>query len=99
VVIKHLLVSDCSEQEMNYIFTHVDFIFKYILFSLSFIGILNSMRILYSACLPTKSYAFSKSVSDVLAHHTTFLYPVSDRCRIEDQYFIYYVKIHTNDPQ
>jgi hypothetical protein len=47
-------------------------LYLYFLPLTSFIGIPNSTRILYntSTSLLTESYAFSKSVTDVLSHYT-----------------------------
>jgi hypothetical protein len=57
MVMSHLLVSGHSEEEMHQIFTYSDFtvgFFEHILIGLTrFIGIPNSVRILYSTFLLT----------------------------------------------
>jgi hypothetical protein len=75
--------------------------FKHILISLtSFIGIPNSVIILYNTCLLAESYASLKSINNrcsvpLYSHFSS----LSDECRIADQWLICFVKIYTDDTQ
>jgi len=59
----------------------------------------NSVRIRNNITLLSDSGAFSKSINNcyTVPSYSHFS-PVPDKCRISDQYMVYYVAMHTDDP-